>query len=349
MKRFQRLEAIRGFTALLVLVHHIVLFVPGAGDKLSCFQHPIITNYGRIPVLIFFILSGIVIQYSFNKSKDKTFKTYLFKRSTRIYIPLFALWAITPFIQYYQQGYLEGYGIATFLGNIFMLQDLGGYDYGAFPPLFNNYSLWSLSYEWWYYMFFFFITYKVTNVKHINYFIYPLILFGYVLSAYFSYVFIRWIDLFIFWWIGREIAMLYINNKEVNIPNLWKPISLLLLGIPIHYYKYTLGVFLEDAQAQIFFIMFLIIMTGLIWHKMGWPLFNYVLGPFKRLAPISYGLYITHLTLVVYARYLDFIDNWYLRYALYITICFTFSYLVERIVYPRVTQYLQVKLLKSNI
>lgn len=355
MKKFQKLEAIRGLTAIYVLIHHIYFTIDGARLKLLVLgiDFSQIFKYGRLAVLVFFVLSGIVIQYSFHNSGDKSFKTYLFKRATRIYIPLLAILLITPLIQYFQSGYIVGYGIATTIGNMLMLQDLGGYRTGSIPPLFDNGALWSLSYEWWYYMFFFFISTKLCKLK-INKLVYPIMLCSILLCNFIQFIPIRWGCYFIFWWIGREIAILHLNKKAINFKNLKTPLLFILLGATLLQATLVLKFYLQgwdidfthislDAYAHI--TMLALILLGIFWKQHGWKLFDQTIGVFAKIAPISYGIYITHMPLVTQAKYLNFIDNWYLRYTLYIAICFAFSYFIERILYVKLTSYLKKKLL----
>lgn len=342
MKKFERLDAVRGLVAIYVIIHHLFAFVPGAVEKFTFgfLDLSIIFHRGGNGVIIFFALSGIVIQYSFFYAKDKSFKTYFFKRFTRIFIPLFAVWIVYPLVKYYENGFVGGFGFATLIGNLLMLQDVGGYQTNSFYPLFGNYPTWSLSYEWWYYMFFFLMM-RIKKVNIMYYIVYAIIITSTIFSEIFSNIVVRFGAFFMFWWIGREIARLYIEKKDINIKNLALPLGCILFGGIVHYYKDSLGIFLEIGRSILCFEMLTIIIIGIYWRKIGWLFFNYIIGPFKILAPISYTLYISHTLLITEARYLNFIPNWYIRYFLYFMVCIGFSYLVERIVYPKVLKWLK--------
>ena len=83
--KLQKLEAIRGFSALYVVFFHMlpqeIIFL---GINVG-----FLFRFGSEAVIMFFILSGFVIKYSWEKSSNKSFKKYFLRRFLRIYIPLF--------------------------------------------------------------------------------------------------------------------------------------------------------------------------------------------------------------------------------------------------------------------
>lgn len=84
-KKLNVLEAVRGAAALYVfLVHFIFMYFI---DRTSIFS--ILFSFGQEAVILFFLMSGFVIQYSYIKNKSN-FKTYFKKRFFRIY-PLFLI------------------------------------------------------------------------------------------------------------------------------------------------------------------------------------------------------------------------------------------------------------------
>ena len=74
-----KLEAIRGLAALYVVVGHIY------HDSF------LILRFGQEAVIVFFLLSGFVIEYSHHHSRDKSFKGYFTKSVTRIYSVFIAM------------------------------------------------------------------------------------------------------------------------------------------------------------------------------------------------------------------------------------------------------------------
>jgi len=83
---------------------------------------------------------------------------------------------------------------------------------------------------------------------------------------------------------------------------------------------------------------------GLIWYKLGWKFFDKTLDWFHPYGVISYVIYISHWPFVCQARYLGFIEIPYVASMIYLVICLIFSYLVERVIYPKLN-ILSLKLL----
>ncbi|NJN20097.1 MAG: succinyl transferase OpgC [Leptolyngbya sp. RL_3_1] len=63
-----RLEAIRGLAALYIVVSHVL------GNEYFFLR------FGQEAVMIFFMMSGFVIEYSFQNSRYQNFKSYFKKR-----------------------------------------------------------------------------------------------------------------------------------------------------------------------------------------------------------------------------------------------------------------------------
>lgn len=352
MQKLQKLEAIRGLAAIYVLFYHIYgQCYPTASIMVGDYNILRLLLYGNQAVMIFFILSGFVIHYSFSQAKDRSFKLFFFKRFTRIFIPLFIVFVCTAVLQLYQDRELTGFAPIRLIGNLLMLQDYGGRDGIICQPLFQNEPLWSLSYEWWYYMLFFVVATNITKYNK------PRMVYAAVIIATISYPFFpfflnRWIIFLIIWWTGKEIAELKLNNKSISFTNLALPllvtfITCIYLGVTNTLYEQ--GVLGKSTIYEFTMLKHvLIIMTiALVWHKIGWKIFDFTIGPFKIFASISYTVYISHYFLIIQASYFDFIENQYLRYSLYIIICLAFSYIVERILYPRVNSALR-KLIFSD-
>jgi peptidoglycan/LPS O-acetylase OafA/YrhL len=107
-------------------------------------------RFGSEAVIVFFILSGFVIKYSWEKSADKSFKNYFFRRFTRIYIPLFFIFTSLWYkVTLKADGQIQ---IGTLLGNILCFRCHFTKTKCYFSGLYGNGVLWSLSYEWWFYM-----------------------------------------------------------------------------------------------------------------------------------------------------------------------------------------------------
>jgi hypothetical protein len=161
-KKLEKLEAIRGFCALYVMLFHLLpqkIFLLGINVGF-------LFRFGSEAVIMFFILSGFVIKYSWEKSEDKSFKNYFLKRFMRIYIPLFFIFLLAYVIKSYTEGGFVNPEWSTLFGNIFMLQDIISQKPNVISPVYmGNGVLWSLSYEWWFYMLFFVLTKKIKPSK----------------------------------------------------------------------------------------------------------------------------------------------------------------------------------------
>lgn len=199
------LEALRGFAAIFVVVHHMIHhnqyldpnFFP---KKLKYVEPP-----GHFCVLIFFVLSGYVIGIS-NKNKLTTDKIlpYIKKRFLRIYPIYFISICITLLIA-------VPYSFSTILSNFALIQG------AASEVIWENNPIWSLNYEVFYYLLF--IPISFFGIKPLY------VLIGSILIAVGNYILFPSINLpiissyfygFAFWSVGLIIAK-HIPPKEISI------------------------------------------------------------------------------------------------------------------------------------
>jgi len=291
-KKLNVLEAVRGGAALYVfLVHFMFMYFI---DRTSLFS--ILFSFGQEAVILFFLMSGFVIQYSYIKNKSN-FKTYFKKRFFRIY-PLFLIAILMVVINNIIEGIKIDY--KTLFGNLLMLQDAAFFlKPGIIVDTFENSALWSLSYEWWFYMLFIPVSsFKNKNqvatliivISTILYFIYPIQLF-------------RWLTYFSIWWSGVILADLYVLN-QLNLKNILKKIVLSVLLFP------TLSVIFKSFQEPFvsigfypiievrhFFSAIFFIMLAFIWRKKKWMGYNFF-KPLESIAPFSYGIYVLHIPII---------------------------------------------------
>jgi peptidoglycan/LPS O-acetylase OafA/YrhL len=343
-KKLYKLEAVRGFAAIYTAAGHVFSnnFIV-AGHNFS-----ILLKFGQEAVILFFLLSGFVIQYSFSLSKDKSFGLYFTKRFLRIYIPLIAVFILNYllFISKYSNIPVSSWNL---VGNLLMLQDV-------FKPnvicgcFLGNLPLWSLSYEWWFYILFYVVTMKVR--KYDSKIVY---LVGIISAA--SYIvypnfFNRELMYFVIWWVGADMARAYLANNDITFTSMTSQLVtialialILALNVKINYTPAaTFGVspFIELRH----FAFALVAIAGaILWQKLRWIGFNQTIGLFTFIAPISFGIYISHWFLIAHAEYLDgVINNVYIKYTTYIAVCVTFSYLIERIIYVHLSKMIMKKL-----
>lgn len=341
-----KLEAVRGAAALYVVLHHTIRQFELFNIDLS-----FIFRFGQEAVILFFILSGFVIEYSYSRAEDKSFKTYFFKRFFRIYIPLFFV-LITHLTLYSINNSLQ-LDWKTLIGNIFMLQDSSSKPNILVSPFLNNQPLWSLSYEWWFYMLFFPIVYFFKKSSSL------VVCFLAIISAltYTIYpnFFNRELMYLAIWWSGVEIARLYLKGYDINTKNLKFIIIVLftitsILGVNAYYTENisTVSIGIHPIlEVRHFGFSIIAILFAILWKKLQWVGFSLTLGVFSRFAPISYVFYISHFFLIASVSYLDnIISNDILKNILYILICLGFSYLIERIIYINLNKILMKKIIK---
>lgn len=347
-QKLEKLEALRGFAAIYVVLYHLF----ASGIVLFGINLTFLFKFGQEAVLLFFILSGFVITYSFEKSKDKSFKMFFCKRFFRIFIPLLIIFATNILLLSLKAKQFITIDFKNLFGNLLMLQDISISKPRVICDSFlNNLPLWSLSYEWYFYILFFIFflifknnksqkVYLITIIATITYLIYPNFI-----NREIMYLSI--------WWLGGDIAILYLNKKAINFSNLKLPIFslcvitiLLFLNICIQgklIFKDLNGLFCYHPWLEFrhFLTTLIIINIALIWKKLNWIGFNQTFGIFKVFAPISFVIYISHYFLIINATYLnEFIPNIILRYIVYFLMCVIFSYLVEKVIYVKINKFL---------
>lgn len=334
------LDSLRGLAALYVILNHLF----GTNFVISNRDYSYLFRFGQEAVIIFFLISGFVIQYSYNRAKNKSFKVFFIKRFKRIYIPLSIVFASNYFVFLLQKTPVH-ITYQAFLGNIFMLQDL---PYPArlnilCEPLFNNIPLWSLSYEWWFYMLFFPILMTIERKSSGTIYLLCLIAtLSYIIYPFFINRLIMYLTI---WWIGVDLAKLY-DLKKLSLSSLKKQFFTLIICIILLFINFIIhgnglaslrngGVgFSPFLELRNFIFTLLALLIALIWRNRQWIGFDKTIGAFLPLAPISFCLYISHWFLIVRAHYFDnIIENKLVRYASYFFVCFAFSYIVERIIY----------------
>ncbi len=167
-RRFHILDGFRGLFALVVALYH---FKPGPGVV----GYTPLISHGWLFVDFFFVLSGFVIYFNYNKiSTVQQQKEFLFKRFLRIYPLHFCLLLIllifeTLKIFLYRFGLFnypafDQHTLIGFVANVFLIQAYGlpikGLDYLSW-----NTSSWSISAEFFSYILFSFIILYIHRFK----------------------------------------------------------------------------------------------------------------------------------------------------------------------------------------
>ena len=341
--RLEKLEAIRGFAAIYVVFFHVL------PQKIYLFGINIglIFRFGPEAVIVFFVLSGFVINYTYQKSKNKTFRYYFIRRFLRLYTPLILIFILGYVLKCYNEGVFANPEWKHLIGNFLMLQDVISQKPNVIVPSYlGNGVLWSLSYEWWFYMLFFLIITKIKTEK-----LYPFVYFITILAAisYIFYPFIvnRLTMYFAIWWIGVIFADTYLKKEKFTI-SLIMPyayvlltiIAILGLNLFIHFsytkiYSYPLVAY-PFVELRHFIFALMVMFGSVIWKNLNWFGFNFLFDKFKYIASFSYVIYISHHYLVVEATYLRFLNNKVIEYGIYILVMLLFSYFVEVVIYNKI-------------
>jgi peptidoglycan/LPS O-acetylase OafA/YrhL len=345
--RLEKLEAVRGFAALYVVFFHVLpqkIYLLGINVGT-------IFRFGPEAVIVFFVLSGFVIKYTYERSKDKSFKYYFIRRFIRLYVPLFFIFLLGYLLKCYSEGALANPEWGTLFGNIFMLQDVISQKPNVISAAYmGNGVLWSLSYEWWFYMLFFLLA-NYINSEKLNKWVNIITITAAATYIIYPFHVNRLAMYFAIWWIGVRFADTYIKGEKYTIRSimpyayvLFTITALLGLNLAIHYsytkvYSYPLVAY-PFIELRHFIFASMVMFGAVIWQNLNWRGFNFFFGSFKYLAPFSYVIYISHHYLVIEATYLNFIGNKVIEYGLYILILIIFSYLLEVVVYNKIRKLL---------
>jgi len=323
-KKLNILEAVRGGAAFYVFLGHFIIgsFTDNAQAFLIFFK------FGQEAVILFFLMSGFVIELSY-KRKTISFLTYLKKRFFRIY-PLFLISILLVFGHKILTGLpLQ---IKTLFGNLLMLQDIEALKPGTIVGTYGNSALWSLSYEWWFYMLFI----PISRFKNKN----SLALIVVVLSTLIYYIYpiqlFRWLMYFGIWWSGVILADLYLN-KELKIKHILTRIIFPFLLFPLVFLIFkayntvfnTIGVY-PILEIRHFTSAIIFIIMAFMWKKYNWIGFS-IFKPLEKIAPISYGLYVLHLPVIMILESLldGYIENNVLKFLVICNLVIAISYVFE--------------------
>ena len=338
--KLEKIEALRGLAAFYVVLHHAFphKYIVSGFNVYNFFR------FGQEAVILFFLLSGFVIKYSFSVSTNKTFKRYFFRRFFRLYIPLVIVMILGYLILSHKNGAFISLDFPNMIGNLFMLQDWAKVKpHVFFDPYLGNNPLWSLAYEWWFYMLFFPITAFIKNDSARNILVFSVSITAAIAYISMPYFPIRVVMYFAIWWAGVMLAEAYLKARNFTIKNLALPIACMLMimliqGIDILLAKganknLTFG-FHPILELRHFSFALVAILMAFGWRHFKWFSFNTFVRPFAFFAPISYTIYILHWHVMIDAEFLNVVTNPIIRWFCYLAVLFALAYVIEIIVYP---------------
>jgi peptidoglycan/LPS O-acetylase OafA/YrhL len=311
----------------------------------------ILFRFGQEAVITFFLLSGFVIDYSFQNSRTKTFGHYFSRRFYRIYIPLLIIYPLSYLLASLKAGVWVDPRWQELGMNLLQLQDLSALKPGTLAePYLDNAPLWTLAYEWWFYMLYYPIAKYMKSEKMIGLGVYVMSILAAVVYLYDPGFLSRHLMYFSIWWCGITLSWMYRNGEKINLLTLWRPLG--AMGIIAAMFVFEVVRWKKEGtlrsfgfhpmlELRHFASAFMILAGAVIWRKLRWFGFDLLLKPFAHVAPMTYLIYIGHYPLMLRTDYLDFIPIPWLKWTGYVVVLLLFSWFVEVHVYPWIRQRLQ--------
>lgn len=339
--KFDRLEAARGFAAAYVCLSHVVPGIHGL-EKLG-----VLFRFGQEAVMLFFVLSGFVIFWSTpsdtNVLNRKACSEYFLKRFVRIYSVWFLAVLVMAVIASVTVGRAGFDSLYTVIGNFLMLQDFGYVKPAVIcDPIFGDGPLWSLHYEWWFYVMFpFALCLKSTYHRA-----HAVGILGIVGSL--SYLAVpnpvsRLCMYFTIWWIGAHAASVRRSGETVTLSSVAIPLIYVIATALPQLIPCVLRVTEGSAwsigthpflEIRHLLTSVVIVLVAFGWKRINWIGFNWSIGLFKIVAPISFSLYVIHFKSIADATYLRFIGNGMLEFLGYVALTLLFCGFSELVFFP---------------
>jgi peptidoglycan/LPS O-acetylase OafA/YrhL len=302
----------------------------------------VLFRFGQEAVILFFLLSGFVVNYSHRKSADQSGGLYFFKRFSRIYIPLVFVYLVSYLLVCLKYSAIVPIDARGLLLNLFMLQDASALKPGVIvDPYMGNDPLWSLGYECWFYALYFPCWKWISDAHSRSKLVFLVSVASAIVYAVHPDFASRLLMYLGIWWAGVHMADLFIDRNAINLRGMaWPVCSLLAICMVDVFFMlmHSSGEALRFGFHPVLELRhhafaFLAIMFAFAWRKIGWVGFELSISPFKVVAPISYAIYIGHHHLLVDATYFEFLGNRVVEYALYIFVLLVFAYFLERVVF----------------
>jgi len=251
--------------------------------------------------MVFFLLSGYVIQYSVDRRPDISAGEFLWRRFLRLY-PLILLALVVSYVTAcVARGGVEDPRIVQALANLFSLQDFSPVKPGAWSDVYwGNAPLWSLSYECWFYVLFACLRWRVpesrrTTVAGAISLIGALVLFLWPTAPAY------WAAYFVIWWMGCALAAGESPGREGERWRAWRwllaTFALVLAGSGTRWMTegggMQAGVY-PLLIARHFVIAVALATAVLVAGKRLAGGVAIAMSPFAAVASWSYGLYVLH-------------------------------------------------------
>lgn len=299
----ESLDALRGLTALYVLLHHAQL-LPNS-------RWGLLLSFGQEAVILFFLLSGFVIDHSLRNRRFNTGR-YLQLRTRRIY-PIFL---VALLLSYAAQCVIQGQWAPPMwrdlMGNLLMLQDAAGLKRGVWFDTFQgNSALWSLSYEWCFYLLFIPVV-RLIRPSLQAWTALAISVAGWLVFNAIPNQIALLLSYFMIWWSGVALSREYSVTGRISLAGQTQSLGglamLSLMQLAAIGLAWKAGQPLKlgiDPVLQLrhYGAAFVFLLVAIVWNSRGWRTPAWV-RIFALAAPISYGIYIIHLPLLAMVRHL---------------------------------------------
>lgn len=344
--RLARLDALRGAAAAYVVLHHTLphhVYVAGVNVATPL-------RFGQEAVMVFFLVSGFVVARSFERRADRAVLPFLGRRALRIYVPLLGALVIAYLTESYNAAQWVDPRWIELLGNLAMLQDnVAVKPHVLVAPYHGNVPLWSLSYEIWFYLLFALVSASIDDERKRDRWVFATMVGAACLHVVWPVFPVRVLLYLGIWWSGVYAYRCHARGELFSWRRFALPIGALGLSCAILCVDVALTLPVTGPRTFAFYPWLALrhvtgalvcLVFGLAWRRSGWIGFRWTLAPFARIAPLSYGLYITHHHLFRSATYLSFIEQPVVRWFGYLTVTLLVSWLLECRLYPAVVRYL---------
>jgi peptidoglycan/LPS O-acetylase OafA/YrhL len=212
-RRIAFLDGCRGLAAAYVALSHVIRhhFTGSAWWAVWPWV------FAQEAVILFFLLSGYVIQWSVENNRQLRMGEFLWRRFLRLY-PLFALALIVSYAtDSLAVGNLQPVHWKQALANLLALQDFAAVKPGVIANVYGgNAPLWSLSYECWFYVFFAVLHWKVRRFANTGA-IGCVCLIGAIAIVCTPNAAAYWVAYFMLWWTGRTWAVVEADPAKKRI------------------------------------------------------------------------------------------------------------------------------------
>jgi len=281
--RLHYLDSLRGIAAIMVVIYHFIERTPLVNNVF--FE---VVNFGKVGVVAFFILSGMVIPYSF-KSDDRPLVSFWVSRFFRLYPAYWFSIFLAVVVAYYIYG--NPVGVGAVIINMTMFQSIM-----KTPDLFGVY--WTLIIEMFFYMACSLLfSLNLLSKEKVRFFASVVLLILAVSLSILRFILDKKIpvavplcmSLMFFGSIWREVS-LGISKKNVRkLPVIWLLMFAVCL-IPICLFAYSKDYgHGESALTYIVSYFIGVILTVLLTTKI-----KITARPFVFMGTLSYSIYLVH-------------------------------------------------------